>query len=122
MPRDWMARHENRHRESMRRKKPYTPIVHGASMPGKIVPFVNFGAADTPERETAVRAAATEDAERLLKMIDAMLEDERFETKAPFLESVRDWVSERGICTSGQQEAVENVRAFVEDGRGRDRE
>lgn len=73
--------------------------------------MVNFGAAGSEPATTP--ATVTFDAESLLKKIDAMLEDERFESKADFLNSVRDWVSERGICTARQQEAVENVRAFV---------
>lgn len=82
-------------------------------MPGKVVPMVNFNPAAAADTQTT--ATVTEGAERLLKQIDAMLEDERYEKKAPFLESVRNWVSERGICTANQQESVDNVQRHVED-------
>lgn len=84
-------------------------------MAGRRVPMVNFGAAGSEPAKTP--ATVTFDAESLLKKIDAMLEDERFEHKTDFLTQIHEWVSERGICTTRQQEAVENVRAFVEDGR-----
>lgn len=85
-------------------------------MAGKIVKLLSFNPDDASDGSTPDRHVATqsEDAEQLLADIDAMLADDRYERKRPFLESVHSWVSEHGICTVGQREAVENVRRKVE--------
>lgn len=81
-------------------------------MAGKIVRLMSFNPDDaSDDRQPATQ---NEDAEQLLIDIEAMLDDSRYARKEPFLTSVYNWVSERGFCTSGQREAVENCRAHVE--------
>jgi hypothetical protein len=83
-------------------------------MAGRIVRLMSFNPDDATDGSDLQPATQSEDAESLLTDIEAMLEDERFERKRPFLESVHEWVSERGVCTPGQREAVENCRRHVE--------
>jgi hypothetical protein len=84
-------------------------------MAGKIVRLMSFNPDDATDGVVeSPMATQNEDAEALLAEILAMLDDARYTRKEPFLTSVYNWVSERGFCTPGQREAVENCRRHVE--------
>jgi hypothetical protein len=84
-------------------------------MAGRVVKLLSFNPDDATDGPVESRVATQpEDAESILSDIEAMLADDRFERKRPFLESVHEWVSERGICTPNQREAVENCRQYIE--------
>jgi hypothetical protein len=60
------------------------------------------------ERDVA-EPTLTPAARDLLRQIDELLEDERYEWAADTLEGIKSTVSRTGRCTDGQQRAVRNI-------------